>query len=59
MSRFISELFDKSPLLALPILSLVIFVTVFALVTIRVVKKGKRGFDDVSKLPLDPEDHRG
>ena len=47
------EFFAHSPLLALPMLSLVIFITVFTLVIVRTMR-GERARDAaISTLPLD------
>jgi hypothetical protein len=48
------EFFSKSPLLALPLLSLVIFMTVFAIVLWRIA--GERGRElerTAARIPLD------
>lgn len=51
------EFFAKSPLLALPILALVIFVAVFALIVLRTFgKKEREAASAASLLPLEDDE---
>lgn len=56
------EFFIRSPLLSLPLLALVLFVSVFVSVLIRVLRRPATQFDDAARLPLgndqeDPREH--
>ena len=48
------EFFQTSPLLALPIIALVLFVVLFVFVSIRTVRM--RNVDEAARLPLE-DDH--
>jgi predicted permease len=51
------EFFSKSPLLALPLLSLVIFIAVFAGAIVRVMgERGRRLERFAARIPLDDEE---
>lgn len=47
------EFFTHSPVLALPVLSLVIFITVFAGIVTRTLRRRPSAFDGVAALPLE------
>jgi hypothetical protein len=50
------EFFSKSPLLALPLVSLVLFIAIFAMVTWRVMGDGGRELERIAgKLPLEED----
>ncbi len=49
------EFFANSPVLALPVLSLVIFITVFAGIVVRTMRRRPSEFDGVASLPLQTE----
>lgn len=49
------DFFANSPLLALPVLALVLFILVFGSVIVRVVRAGARSYDEVARLPLEPD----
>jgi cbb3-type cytochrome oxidase subunit 3 len=50
------DFFAKSPLLALPIIALILFVTVFAMVVVRTFSKKQREVaDEASRLPLEDD----
>lgn len=53
-----TEFFANSPLLVLPLISLVIFVTVFMVMTVRAIRMDEALVDEISTLPLE-EDHHG
>ena len=54
------EFFAKSPLLALPVASLVIFLAVFAAVLLAVLRRRASHFDAIARMPLeDGEVRRG
>lgn len=55
MNGIYQQFFARSPLLALPVISLVIFVTVFALVLLRLwfSRNQSPQFEHLSRLPLD------
>jgi hypothetical protein len=50
------EFFAHSPVLALPVLSLVIFITVFVGIVARVARRRAETYDGVAALPLDNGD---
>lgn len=52
----IRQLLAQSPLLALPILGLLIFVGVFSLVVVRVLRRDGEEVDAMSRLPLEEDD---
>lgn len=49
------EFFVKSPLLALPVAALVIFVLVFAGIVVSTLRRRSEPFDSLSRLPMDDE----
>jgi hypothetical protein len=54
------DFFVKSPLLVLPVLSLFLFVTIFALACVRALgPRGKELARRASRLPLDDDDQGG
>jgi hypothetical protein len=53
MSKFILPLFEHSPLLTLPIVSLLIFMVVFVVVTVRALKQPANEVSDMARAPLD------
>lgn len=55
MSAMAKTFFMTSPLLALPIFALGIFLLVFALVVVRVVRSERTSFAHLERLPLDEE----
>jgi hypothetical protein len=50
------ELLAQSPLLALPIAALLIFVAVFAVVCVRTMRKKALAYAPIANLPLAPEE---
>jgi flagellar biogenesis protein FliO len=50
-----ASMFRQSPLLVFPLLALLLFVTVFALIVWRVLRSSARAFDSVASLPLGDE----
>jgi hypothetical protein len=55
MSRFASEFFDQSPVLLYPLISLVLFFTVFLVVIVRVVRMKSSEADECARIPLQEE----
>ena len=47
------EFFSRSPLLALPVASLMIFLAVFGLIIFNVLRRRGSQFDPAARLPLD------
>jgi hypothetical protein len=47
------EFFSQSPVLALPILSLMIFIAVFAGIVVRTMRRRPSTFEGISALPLE------
>ena len=47
------EFFIHHPMLGLPILSLVLFIVVFAMIVVRTMRKRPSQFDALAALPLD------
>jgi len=52
ISWMASDFFAQSPVLALPVVALVLFVTVFGAVSLRAALKGKGEIDYLSRLPM-------
>lgn len=54
------DFFIRSPLLTLPIIALVLFLTVFVSVLVRVLRRPAQQFDSEARMPLgnDQEDSR-
>jgi len=55
MSRFASEFFAHSPALLYPVIALIVFVTVFLVVVIRVVRMNASEADYCARIPLEEE----
>lgn len=56
MGRLIGPMFADSPLLALPILSLAIFLGVFILVSYRTYRRSAAEYSESAALPLADDD---
>jgi hypothetical protein len=52
------QFFDKSPLLIFPLIGLVIFVTIFALVLMRTLGRHGRALQVYASMPLEPDQER-
>ncbi len=50
------EFFAQHPMLALPVMALVIFVAVFAMIVVRTMRRQPAQFDALASLPLDAEE---
>jgi len=50
------EFFAQHPMLALPVMSLVLFVAVFAMIVVRTMRHRPAQFDALAALPLDTEE---
>ncbi len=50
-----SELLSRSPLLALPLVALFLFLAVFLAILILTMKKRAPAYDAISRLPLDED----
>lgn len=55
MGRMVSELMSGHPVVALPIVALLVFVGVFLAVVARVVWRGAKAYDSVASVPLSDE----
>ena len=55
MSRFAADFFAQSPALLYPVLSLVLFFTVFLVVIVRVLRMSKAEADRNARIPLEEE----
>lgn len=55
MSRMIGPMFEGSPLLALPLLALALFVLVFVAVVVRLVARGSAPYQAEARRILDDE----
>lgn len=51
-----SELLAKSPMLALPLMALVLFILVFVMIFIATMKKRAPAYDPLARMPLDDND---
>jgi hypothetical protein len=51
-----SELLSKSPLLALPLVALFLFLAIFLGIFVLTMRKKAPAYDPVARLPLDGED---
>lgn len=56
MARLIGPMFTDSPLLALPILSLALFLGAFVLITVRTYRRRAADYASVATLPLADDD---
>ena len=52
------EVLSHSPILALPLAAMFLFITVFALVVTRTMTRRREHFARVARLPLDREEDR-
>lgn len=52
-----SELLAKSPMLALPLIALFIFLAVFAVVLFVTMKKRPAAYDPLARMPLEDDAH--
>lgn len=57
MTRMAESFFAASPLLLLPVLSLLVFFAVFVIVTVRTLKTPAATLDSRASLPLEEENH--
>jgi hypothetical protein len=55
LSQMVRQMFTGNPLVVLPTIGLAIFMTVFTIVTIRVLRRRGDSYDDVARLPLDDD----
>ena len=53
LSQMFRQLFEGNPLTTLPTVALAIFLSVFVVVSVRVLARKAVTFDDLAKLPLD------
>jgi len=58
LSQMFRQLFSDNPLTAFPSVGLAIFMTVFAAVTVNVLRRRASSYDEVAKLPLADEEVR-
>jgi cbb3-type cytochrome oxidase subunit 3 len=58
LSQMARQLFTDNPVTMLPSIGLWIFMIVFAVVTISVLRRRASSFDEVARLPLDDEEVR-
>jgi len=59
MARIIGPMFEGSPLMLLPLVSLFLFLGAFVVVFVRAYLKRAKDYDDVASLPLADDDERG
>lgn len=57
MRAMAAEFFQGSTLMAWPLIALVIFIAVFAVAAVVVIRRGAASFDAVARLPLEDERH--
>lgn len=57
MSRMAESFFAVSPLLALPIVSMVLFGIVFIAISVRAVRTGKDEIETLSAMPFEEDDN--
>jgi hypothetical protein len=50
------DLLAQTPLLALPIAAMLIFLAVFIAVVVHTLVRGKRSYDGVARIPVDEGD---
>lgn len=55
LSLVAMDFFQKSPMLAFPLLALALFMLVFFVVTLRTVLTQKSQYDHMARLPLEAE----
>ena len=58
MSKILAPMFEGSPLMVLPLVSLFLFLTAFIVVTVRAYARRARDYDDLASLPLS-DDEKG
>lgn len=56
LSTLVTELLTGSPLLALPVLAMLVFLGVFLAVGVRAVRLGRADVDRMARLPLEADD---
>ena len=56
MRAIAAEFFAGSDLMMWPLLTLVLFIAVFGLAALRVVRRGAAAYDEVARLPLDDKE---
>jgi len=56
LTSIASDFFAKSPLLALPVIAMAIFMTVFTLGAVRTFRTDKKKLDEVANLPFAHEE---
>jgi hypothetical protein len=54
-----SELLAKSPMLALPLVALFLFLAVFAVVVVVTMRRRAASLDPIARMPLDDESDEG
>lgn len=57
MKRMAEEFFASSPVLALPVVAMLLFFAVFTLVVIRTMRTQSAAFDGRAALPLEEDTH--
>jgi len=50
------DLLAHTPLLAMPIAAMLIFLAVFLAVVLHTIVQGRRAYDDVARIPVDEGD---
>lgn len=58
LSQMFRQLFADNPLTAFPSVGLAVFMVVFALVTVSVLRRRAASYDALADLPLDDEEVR-
>lgn len=57
MRSMASDFFAASPVLAMPVIAMLLFGVVFALVVARALRAERRHLEQLAALPLETEDH--
>jgi hypothetical protein len=57
MRAVAAEYFAGSSLMSWPLLAMVIFIAVFAVAAVALIRRGPAAFDEVSRLPLEDDRH--
>lgn len=57
MRAIAAEYFQNSELLGWPLLALVIFIVVFGIAVVGLVRRGAGAFEEVARLPLEGDRH--
>jgi len=56
LSQMFAKLFSGNPLTMFPSVGLAIFMSVFVVVTVNVLRRKAAAYDEIARLPLDDDD---